>query len=65
MTEILRRQNLRTYFVQFSPDSLLGVSTCIFHRALVDEFVMIKAQMGTRNRSENGRSCRDTLYYTT
>jgi len=23
----------------------------------VDEFVMIKAQMGTRNRSENGRSC--------
>jgi hypothetical protein len=51
------RNTLRTYLVQFSPASLLGVSTGIFQRALVDEFVMIKAQMGTRNRSENGRSC--------
>jgi len=50
---------------QVSPDSLLGVSAGICQRALVDESGMIRTQMGTHNRSENGRSAWDALYDTT
>jgi hypothetical protein len=50
---------------QVSPDSLLGVSIGICHRALVDESGIIRTRMGTHNRSENGRSAWDALYNTT
>jgi hypothetical protein len=50
---------------QVSPDSLLGVSADICHRALVDESGMIRTQMGTHNRSEIGSSAWDALYDTT
>jgi hypothetical protein len=50
-----------------SPVSLLSVSagTSICQRALVDESGMIRTQMGTHNRSEDGRSTWDSLYNTT
>jgi hypothetical protein len=45
------------------PAMLLYVSVAT--RALVDESGMIRTQMGTHNRSENGRSALDALYDTT
>jgi hypothetical protein len=50
---------------QASPSSLLGASAGIFQRPLADESGMIKTQMGTHNRSENGGSAWDALYDTT
>jgi hypothetical protein len=45
------------------PDSLLGVSCD--QRVLEDESRIMRTQMGTRNRSENGRSTWGALYDTT
>jgi hypothetical protein len=64
MREILRRKNYRTYLTKFLPASLLGISTSIFQRALVDESGIITTQMGTQNKSDNGRSAWDALYDT-
>jgi hypothetical protein len=41
---------------QVSPDSLLDVCAGIWQRALVDVSGMIRTQLGTHNRPENGRS---------
>jgi hypothetical protein len=46
---------------QVSPHSLLCVSAGIYQRVLVDESGMIITQMGTYNRSENGRSAWNAL----
>jgi hypothetical protein len=48
-----------------SPDSLLGVSAGICHRALVGESGMIRIQMAMHSISENGRSAWNALYDTT
>jgi hypothetical protein len=50
---------------QVSPASLLGVFAGICQRALVDESGKIRTQMGTHNRSENGRIAWDALCDTT
>jgi hypothetical protein len=50
---------------QVSPDWLIGVSTGTFQRTMMDESGMLGTQMGTVNRSENGRCARDVLYNTT
>jgi hypothetical protein len=47
---------------QISPDSLLGFSTGICQRALVDELGMIRTEIGMHSRSQNGRSVWDSLY---
>jgi hypothetical protein len=52
MKEILRVQNLPATSRQVSPPSLLDVSAYNFLRTLVDEAGMIRAQIGTHNRSE-------------
>jgi hypothetical protein len=65
MTEILRLQNSRTFLAKLLPASLLGVSAGIYQRALMDRSGMIRTQMGTHHRSENGRNAWDTLYDTT
>jgi hypothetical protein len=46
VTEILRRQKLTDILTKFLPYSLVGVSSVIFQRALVDESGMIRTQMG-------------------
>jgi hypothetical protein len=47
------------------PASLLGVSDSICQRALVDISEIIRINMGTHNRSKNGRSAWDALSDTT
>jgi hypothetical protein len=49
----------------FPPDSLLGVAAGVCQRDLVDEWGMIRTQMGAHNRSENGRSAWDAWCDTT
>jgi hypothetical protein len=44
---------------------LLDVSAGICQSVLVDESGMIRTEMGTHNRSENGRSPLDALHDTT
>jgi hypothetical protein len=65
MKEILRRQNSRPFLTKFLPGPLLGASVGYCQRALVDESRIIRTQMGTHNRSENGRSAWDALCDTT
>jgi hypothetical protein len=50
--------------LQVPPDSLLGVSAGVCQIDLVDESGVIRIQMGTHSRSENGRSAWDTFYDT-
>jgi hypothetical protein len=61
MTKILRRQNKRKFLAKFLHASLLGIFAGIFQTALVDESGMIRTQIGTQNRSENGRNARNAL----
>jgi hypothetical protein len=56
MKEILRQQNSRPFIAKFLSALLLGVSAGYCQRALVDELGMFRTQMGTHNRSENGRN---------
>jgi hypothetical protein len=65
MREILRGQNARTFLSKYLPASLLSVSAGICQRALVDESGMIRIQVGTHSRVDNGRSAWDSSYYTT
>jgi hypothetical protein len=51
VTEIFRRQKLTAILTKFIPYSLVGVSSGIFQRALVDESGMIRTQMGKQNIS--------------
>jgi hypothetical protein len=50
------RQNLWTFFAKFLPVSLLGVAAETEQRTLVDESGKIRNEIGTHNRSVNGRS---------
>jgi hypothetical protein len=56
---------LTDIFAKFLPALLLSVSADIFQRPLVVETGMIRTQMVTHNRSENGSSVWDALYDTT
>jgi hypothetical protein len=48
MKEILSQQNSRQFLAKLIPDSLLGVSSGYFKRALVDESGMIRTNNGER-----------------
>jgi hypothetical protein len=56
---ITKRQNPED---QGSLTSLLGVSNGYCQRILVDESEIARTQMGTHNRSENGRNVWGALY---
>jgi hypothetical protein len=62
MTEILCPAKLTDFLAKFLPALLLGVSSGICQRAVVDESGMIRTQMGIHSRSENGRSAWNALY---
>jgi hypothetical protein len=63
MNETLRRQNSPPFLAKF-PLTRYYVYAAISQKALVDESELIRAQMGTQNRSGNGRSAWDALYDT-
>jgi hypothetical protein len=46
------------------PASLLGVPVGVCQTALLDKSGIVRTQIGTHNRSENGRSAQDALYDT-
>jgi hypothetical protein len=50
---------------QVYPDLLLGVSAFICQRDLVNEPGMIRTEMGTHNKPQNGSSAWESLYDTT
>jgi hypothetical protein len=65
MKEIFRWQNSPTFLVKFLSIRYLVFLLVFVYKALVDELEMITTQVGTHNRSENGRSAWDVLYDTT
>jgi hypothetical protein len=46
MKETLRRQNSRLYLAKFLPASLVDVSAGYCQRALLDESLFIRSQLG-------------------
>jgi hypothetical protein len=56
MKEILRQQNQLPLLAMLLRASLPDVSAVFCRRVLVDESGMITTQMGTYNRTQNGRS---------